>query len=157
MKNPDAKVPSPTLPVLCLFAALLLSSPTLEAQTGPDAQVVRAVRVGEAPRIDGVLDEDAWRRIDDRVHFFEPSEEPGYGLFDGGQPLMGTVITESGEELVGAISWDNDEAYGWEMLKPSGDMPGGAAASGARPGCPLPAPPRYSLMPSTDPPAGPHP
>ncbi|MHC4822161.1 MAG: hypothetical protein ACYTDX_10635, partial [Planctomycetota bacterium] len=58
------------------------------------------------------LDWDAF----DYVRFHEPSVEPGYGLFDGGQRLVGTVITESGEEISGEISWDNDEAYAWEML-----------------------------------------
>jgi hypothetical protein len=39
--------------------------------------------------------------------------------FDGGRPLSGTVVTQSGEELRGAVRWDDDEAATWEMLNGS--------------------------------------
>jgi hypothetical protein len=54
------------------------------------------------------------------VRFHRPEAEPGYGFFDGGRVLQGTVVTESGEALSGEIAWDNDESYSWEML--NGDM-----------------------------------
>lgn len=57
----------------------------------------------------------------DNVRFHEPDTEPGYGLFDGGRHLVGTVVTESGEEISGEIAWDRDEAYGWEMLNGRAD------------------------------------
>lgn len=39
-----------------------------------------------------------------------------YARFGGGPVLWGTVRSESGEEVEGAIRWDNDEAAGWELL-----------------------------------------
>ncbi len=39
-----------------------------------------------------------------------------YDDFDGGKPLYGSVYDEDGNELTGAIRWDNDEEYGWEVL-----------------------------------------
>ena len=48
--------------------------------------------------------------------------EPGYGYFDGGQPIRGVLVTESGAEYAGDIAWDNDEASSWEML--DGDIDG---------------------------------
>jgi hypothetical protein len=56
------------------------------------------------------------------VRFHEVEAEPGYGLFDGGRLIQGTLLTESGEALVGEVRWDNDEAYTWEML--NGDTGG---------------------------------
>ena len=56
-----------------------------------------------------------WEELD-AVRFHQADAEPGYGFFDGGHPLRGTVVTESGAELSGEIAWDNDEAYSWEML-----------------------------------------
>lgn len=56
------------------------------------------------------------------VHFDEAPVETGYAQFDGGHPIRGTVITESGEALEGAVRWDNDEEYTWEML--DGDYKG---------------------------------
>ncbi len=48
---------------------------------------------------------------------FHPAEAPaGYGQFDGGVPIHGTVVTTSGDEMAGDIRWDADEAYTWEML-----------------------------------------
>ena len=43
-------------------------------------------------------------------------EETGYGAFDGGRPLVGTLVTQSGEELTGRIRWDADEESSWEFL-----------------------------------------
>ena len=45
-----------------------------------------------------------------------PGDGAGYGGFDGGRPLYGTVETEGGERYTGTIRWDNDEAYTWEIL-----------------------------------------
>lgn len=56
------------------------------------------------------------------VHFRKAPAQTTYQEFDGGRPIRGTVITESGEELTGDIRWDNDEEYTWEML--NGDYKG---------------------------------
>ena len=49
-----------------------------------------------------------------RLH--EPEAVVGYDTFDGGRLLVGTVVTQSGEEIDGVIRWDADEAATWEML-----------------------------------------
>lgn len=47
----------------------------------------------------------------------EPAEAAGgYGAFDGGYRLYGSVETEDGEVLEGYLRWDNDEAWSWEIL-----------------------------------------
>lgn len=54
-----------------------------------------------------------------RVVRFSPAASAGAGraAFDGGQhPLRGTVETEDGESLTGAVIWDADEGSSWEML-----------------------------------------
>ena len=56
------------------------------------------------------------------VHFRRAPVQTTYEEFDGGSPIRGTVVTESGEELTGDIRWDNDEEYTWEML--DGDYKG---------------------------------
>ncbi len=56
------------------------------------------------------------------VHFRRAPVQTTYEEFDGGRPIRGTVVTESGEELTGDIRWDNDEEYTWEML--DGDYKG---------------------------------
>ena len=56
------------------------------------------------------------------VHFRKAPVQTAYEEFDGGRPIRGTVVTESGEELTGDIRWDNDEEYTWEML--DGDYKG---------------------------------
>ncbi len=56
------------------------------------------------------------------VHFRKAPVQTTYEEFDGGRPIRGTVVTESGEELMGDIRWDNDEEYTWEML--DGDYKG---------------------------------
>ena len=53
----------------------------------------------------------------DEVRFTEiPSRGLGYDDFDGGSHLAGVVETVDGRTLRGAIRWDNDEEYSWEML-----------------------------------------
>ena len=56
-----------------------------------------------------------WREFD-RVVFHGTNDENEFIDFDGGRRIQGTVVTESGEEITGAIRWDDDEAYTWEML-----------------------------------------
>jgi hypothetical protein len=50
------------------------------------------------------------------VTFADAPPSPAYGDFDGGHPLRGTVTTESGETLSGAVEWDKDESRSWESL-----------------------------------------
>lgn len=50
------------------------------------------------------------------LRFHQPEEVADYDTFDGGRLLVGTVITQSGEEIEGVIRWDADEAASWEML-----------------------------------------
>jgi len=52
----------------------------------------------------------------DRVVFHGTNDENQFVDFDGGRRIQGTVLTESGDEIKGEISWDNDESYTWEML-----------------------------------------
>ena len=54
-----------------------------------------------------------------RLH--EPERVVGYDGFDGGRLLVGTVVTQSGEEIDGMIRWDADEAASWEMLNGRAD------------------------------------
>ena len=56
-----------------------------------------------------------WHEFD-RVVFHGTNDENEFVDFDGGRRIQGTVVTESGEEITGAIRWDDDEAYTWEML-----------------------------------------
>ncbi|UCC25752.1 MAG: hypothetical protein JSU98_01395 [Gemmatimonadales bacterium] len=53
------------------------------------------------------------------IRFHQPDREVGYDAFDGGRPLVGTVITRGGESIRGAILWDADERWSWEMLNGS--------------------------------------
>lgn len=50
------------------------------------------------------------------VRFHEAGPAAGYGVFDGGAALEGTVRTKSGANFSGAVEWDRDEGFGWEML-----------------------------------------
>ncbi len=50
------------------------------------------------------------------LRFHEADSVFGYDAFDGGHPLIGTVVTQSGEEIDGVIRWDADEAGSWEFL-----------------------------------------
>jgi hypothetical protein len=45
-----------------------------------------------------------------------PGLQRTYGQFDGGKRLHGTVTDSDGKTWSGAISWDNDERFGWECL-----------------------------------------
>ena len=56
-----------------------------------------------------------WHEFD-RVVFHGTNDENQFVDFDGGRRIQGTVLTESGDEITGEISWDNDEEYTWEML-----------------------------------------
>ncbi len=59
--------------------------------------------------------EVAWR--DFRIlRFHEADHVAGYDEFDGGHPLRGTVVTQSGEQIEGVIRWDADESESWEFL-----------------------------------------
>ncbi len=57
-----------------------------------------------------------WDAFDDITLHEPPPSGGGYQEFDGGRPLYGTIETEDGERYTGAIRWDNDEAYTWEIL-----------------------------------------
>ena len=59
--------------------------------------------------------EVAWRDFQ-ILRFHEADQIVGYDAFDGGHPLRGTVVTQSGEQIEGAIRWDADEAGSWEFL-----------------------------------------
>ena len=50
------------------------------------------------------------------VRFHGTDSEASWNDFDGGRQLRGTVITVSGDELSGEITWDQDEYQSWEML-----------------------------------------
>ena len=50
------------------------------------------------------------------VRFHEAESHAGYGQFDGGQAIYGTLRTRDGEEYTGEMVWDCDESYTWEML-----------------------------------------
>jgi len=52
----------------------------------------------------------------DRLDFMPAPRQIRYEEFDGGQQLKGTVYTEDGESYAGAIRWDDDEEYTWEIL-----------------------------------------
>lgn len=52
----------------------------------------------------------------DNVAFHGTADEARLDHFDGGHPIEGTVVTESGDELSGTIRWDQDETHSWEML-----------------------------------------
>jgi hypothetical protein len=55
------------------------------------------------------------------LRFHEPDAVVGYDAFDGGHPLVGTLVTQSGEEIEGLIRWDADEGDSWEFLNGSAD------------------------------------
>ena len=55
------------------------------------------------------------------LRFHEVDAAVGYDAFDGGFLLLGTVVTQSGEEIDGVIRWDADEAWSWEMLNGRAD------------------------------------
>lgn len=50
------------------------------------------------------------------IRFHAPAQTVGYGAFDGGYPIHGTIVTRDGEEFTGRIRWDSDEEWSWERL-----------------------------------------
>lgn len=52
----------------------------------------------------------------DRLEFSRPSTLMPYSAFDGGRPIRGTVTAHGGQTHTGAIRWDNDEEFTWEIL-----------------------------------------
>ncbi len=55
------------------------------------------------------------------LRFHVPEASFGYDTFDGGRLLVGTLVTQLGEEIDGVIRWDADEAASWEMLNGRAD------------------------------------
>ena len=55
------------------------------------------------------------------LRFHDADVVVGYDAFDGGHPLVGTVVTQSGEEIEGLIRWDADEEGSWELLNGRAD------------------------------------
>ena len=55
------------------------------------------------------------------LRFHEADAVVGYDSFDGGHSLVGTLVTQSGEEIEGVIRWDADEAGSWEFLNGRAD------------------------------------
>lgn len=52
----------------------------------------------------------------DRLELSRPTTQPPYSAFDGGRPIRGTVTLRGGQTHTGAIRWDNDEEFTWEIL-----------------------------------------
>ncbi len=50
------------------------------------------------------------------LRFHDADSHAGFGAFDGGHRLYGTVTTLDGDEVTGYILWDRDEGNSWEML-----------------------------------------
>jgi len=50
------------------------------------------------------------------VTFKDADYTYSYDRFFTSGPLVGTVETQDGDKFTGAIRWDDDEAYTWEML-----------------------------------------
>lgn len=62
-----------------------------------------------------------WARLE-AVRFHETAGAgTGYGEYDGGRLLFGTVVTHEDEELEGELRWDADEAGTWEILNGESD------------------------------------
>ncbi len=57
----------------------------------------------------------------EEVNFHLPEYVPTFENFSYAGPLYGVVYTRDGEEFGGAIRWDDDEAFGWELLDGSMD------------------------------------
>ncbi len=64
--------------------------------------------------------ETRWRDVE-WVRLHPPARPLTYHDFDGGRPLVGTVVTQEGHELTGRIRWDADEEYSWELLNGNRD------------------------------------
>ncbi len=56
-----------------------------------------------------------WDELE-RVDFAPAPRSVEFGAFDGGHRLRGTVYARGGESHTGAIRWDNDEEFTWEIL-----------------------------------------
>jgi len=52
----------------------------------------------------------------DKLEFKAPPAPVAYDRFDGGKRLEGTVYTDDGTKYSGAIRWDDDEEFTWEIL-----------------------------------------
>jgi hypothetical protein len=52
----------------------------------------------------------------EKLELKSPAAAIAYDRFDGGRRLEGTVYTGDGEKHTGAIRWDDDEEFTWEML-----------------------------------------
>lgn len=52
----------------------------------------------------------------DRLTFSDAPMVPDYNDFHAAGPLRGTVFLRDGRKLRGALVWDQDEAYAWELL-----------------------------------------
>lgn len=52
----------------------------------------------------------------DRLELSDAPPSLSFDAFDGGHRLRGTVYTRHGDSFTGAIRWDNDEEYSWEIL-----------------------------------------
>lgn len=50
------------------------------------------------------------------VEFFPPESMPGRDAFDHDGPVVGTVVGSSGDSWTGAVTWDQDESRGWEII-----------------------------------------
>jgi hypothetical protein len=61
-----------------------------------------------------------WRDVE-WVRLHPPTRILAHDDFDGGRPLVGTVVTREGHELQGRVRWDADEEYSWEFLDGSRD------------------------------------
>lgn len=99
----------------CFAKVTLKSGPIVELCNEPMAPDPRPVQISD-PAL-GLIEVE-WDAV--RILRFEPSPGvPGYGAFDGGKPLSGTVVTVDGEEIAGRIRWDADEEWSWELLQGS--------------------------------------
>jgi hypothetical protein len=56
-----------------------------------------------------------WDELDG-VEFHAPPARPEFGAFTGGGRIRGTVVARGGATHTGAIRWDNDEEFTWELL-----------------------------------------
>jgi hypothetical protein len=57
----------------------------------------------------------AWDEFED-LRFHPPERSSAYQSFGVTARLAGTVLTEDGQRHQGLVRWDNDEAFGWEIL-----------------------------------------
>ena len=99
----------------CFARVTLKSDSVMELCSEPFERDPRPVQISD-PAL-GMIEVE-WDAV--RILRFEPSPGvPGYGAFDGGRLLSGTVVTVDGEEIAGRIRWDADEEWSWELLQGS--------------------------------------